>query len=148
MSLLDSPAIAQGAKDVVADTRVTGYSWTWWDGHCARRRPMWRIADKDEAAKLQAERVAFNNIIQGTGSDFLLRSMIELVKWIRMEGIPAKVCLPVHDSLLLEAQEDYADEVIQQTVSIMTGWNSMGVPLTVDVEKGPSWGDLKKIKKQ
>ena len=54
-------------------------------------------------------------------------------------------CLPVHDSLLLEVRDDCLTEVAGKVMSIMTSWPSGGVPLLVEAEAGPSWGDLKKI---
>lgn len=85
-----------------------------------------------------------NTPIQGSAAEYLTRSMTEVVDWILDEGIPAKVVLPVHDSLILEIDQRYEDEVLGQVHSIMTSHDSQGVPLLVDVETGPAWGSLEK----
>lgn len=138
-------------KERLSYTRWTGYAWTWWDGQDARRRPLFEVGDRghDERSKkdrARAEHSSWNTPIQGTGSEFLVASMVEIVNYILDNGLPAMVCMPVHDSLLMQIREDVVDEVLSESKRIMTSWNSAGVPLTVDVEIGPSWGDLVKQK--
>lgn len=138
-------------KERLAYTKRTGYAWTWWAGQDARRRPLFEIADRGgddhtRQGKARAEHSSWNTPIQGTGSEFLVASMIEIVNYILDNGLPAMVCLPVHDSLLMQIREDVVDEVLVESKSIMTSWDSAGVPVTVDVEVGPSWGDLVKRK--
>lgn len=134
----------QWIMERAAEARRTGYCWTWWAGQYARRRPLWRIADKDRYEARKAERGSWNTPIQGTASEYLIMSMIEIINWILYDGVPAKVVLPVHDSLLLEIREDCVDEVVRECQSIMTSWDSQGVPLVVDIDVGPRYGSLEK----
>lgn len=136
--------LAQWIEERLAETRKTGYSWTWWAGGPGRRRTMASIADQDEAVRGTYERSSWNTPIQGTGSEFLTASLSGVVSWILDNGIPAKVCVPIHDSLVLEVQEDAVTEVIREVSRIMTSWDSHGVPLVVDAEVGPTWGDMAK----
>ena len=131
-------------KGQLAEAKRTGYCWTYWAGKRARRRALWKVADPDGYESSKAERGSWNTPIQGTASEYLVRSMTEVVSWILDEGIPAKVVLPVHDSLLLEIQEDAVDEVLSEVCRIMAQWDSQGVPLIVDAEIGPAYGSLKK----
>lgn len=132
-------------RDTVQKTRRTGYCHTWWDGADGRRRPMHKIASDDPRERSKAERAAFNTRVQGTASEFLMRSLASIVEWILDEGVPAKLELPVHDSVLIEVRNDALDEVIDTSTRIMQSWNSLGVPLEVDVEVGPTWGGLENL---
>ena len=129
----------------VHEVRMTGSCRTWWDGQLARRRPLHGIADQDDAKRSNAENGAKNTPVQGTASDFCIASLVACVDWLREDAVPAKLVLPVHDSLLFDVRDGAVEEVIAQVPRIMCGWNSGGVPLEVDVEVGPSWGSLKKV---
>lgn len=130
----------------LAEARKRGEVWTWWDGARARRRPLWRVADADDKARSVAEHGASNSPIQGTASDFCLRSLIEIVHWIKSDCVPAKLVLTVHDQLMLEVAEEAVREAVYTVRAIMCGWNSGDVPLEVDVKTGRTWGSLTKWK--
>jgi len=85
-----------------------------------------------------------NSPIQGTASDFCLKSLIAMVDWIDTNNLSdvIKLCLPIHDALLFEVREDWVERLAAKTQATMTGWESGGVPLAVDVEVGSTWGDL------
>lgn len=141
----------QWIRERLAYARRYGCTWTWWDGEDARRRPLYDIVDTghDDRTKLRkttAEHSSWNTPVQGTASDFLVASMTGVVDWILDTGAPAMVCLPVHDSLLMQVRDDAVEEVAAETHRIMTSWNSKGVPIAVDIETGPSWGRLQKMK--
>jgi uracil-DNA glycosylase family 4 len=137
--------LAKWSENLVLEARKTGEIWTEWDGHRARRRPMWRIADSDEQTRRTAENGATNTPVQGTASDYGLASVHATVSWIRDNAVPAKLVLPVHDALLLEVRDDAVDEVAYEVRQIMVSWPCLCV-LEVDVEVGPSWGSLSKYK--
>ena len=80
--------------------------------------------------------------MQGTASDFCLASIIDVVQWIKDDCVPAKLVLTVHDSIMLEVDDDAVEEVAYQCKRIMESHNSCGIPLEVDVEIGQSWGSL------
>jgi uracil-DNA glycosylase family 4 len=129
-------------RDSVAFSRRAGYLQTWWEGRPARRRPLWNITSGDENMRGTAERGAYNGRVQGTGSDFCVRSIAEVVRLIDEEGLPAKLLLPIHDSLLLECCEVDAAEVIDAVKTAMLSWDSGGIPLDVDVKVGLTWGSM------
>jgi uracil-DNA glycosylase family 4 len=140
--------LAAWCKDRLRESQRTGVSWTWWDGQKARRRPLWRIADQDDALASRARNGAVNTPIQGSASDFCIASLIECVEWIESGELEdrCRLVLPVHDSLLFEVRNDFVDEAVSTVRDIMLSWNSNGVPLEVDMEQGPAWGSLEKIK--
>jgi uracil-DNA glycosylase family 4 len=130
-----------------SEAEKTGEVWTWWAGERARRRPLYRIADQgNDGAASTARNGAVNSPIQGTASEFCVASLIEVVKWIEEEGLEdnVKLTLAVHDSLLLEVDEDMVDETAYTVNEIMMGHDSKNVPLVVDFKVGPSWGSMEK----
>lgn len=126
------------------ETRRTGEAWTWWAGARGRRRSMDGIADPNGDRRIVYEHGAHNTPIQGTGSEFLVASLSAIVAWVRDNGVPAVVCVPVHDSVILEVAAEAVDEVAANVKRIMLSWDSGAVPLEVDVDTGPTWGDLQK----
>ena len=126
----------------LSEARKTGSIWTWWDGQRARRRSLHQVADQDDLVRSVAEHGSWNTPVQGTASDFCIASLVEAVDWVIEDCVPAKVVLPVHDSIMMEVEEGALDEAVQGLRSIMLGWNSNKVPLGVDFEVGRSWGSL------
>jgi DNA polymerase-1 len=122
--------------------RRTGYVHTWWDGQPARRRALPDVASKDDQRRAHAENAAINSPIQGTASDFCIASLVECVRWIKEDCVPAKLVLTVHDSLMFEVEESALEEVAYQVDRIMRSWPSAGVPLVVDMKVGQAWGSL------
>lgn len=123
----------------------SGIEWT-------HRRNIWQIGEKGldkrgKGEKKHAINVALNNPIQNMANCFSLASLTEVVRWILDEDIPARLVITVHDSLVLEAREDIAEEVGHQVAKIMTQWPSGCVKLKADLEIGPDWGHLTKVGK-
>lgn len=138
--------LAQWCRERLDETRRTGLAWTWWNGQRGRRRPLWRVADKDDQQRSRAENGAVNTPIQGTASEFCIASLTALVEYILEEGIEdeAKLVLPVHDALLFDVRERSVDRIVDVAREIMLSWDAGGVPLGVDVEVGQRWGSLQK----
>ncbi len=129
-----------------AEAAKTGYIWTWWAGEKARRRPLWQIADQDDARASVARNGAVNTPIQGTASDFCVASLAQCVQWIEQDGIEdlVKLVLAVHDSLMFQVKEDMVDETAQVVNEIMLGHDSNGIQLIADFKVGRSWGSMEK----
>jgi len=140
---------AQWCQSQLAEARRTGYVWTWWEGEKARRRPLWDIVSQDDMARNNAENAAVNTPVQGTASEYCIASLIECVRWLLADNVPAKLVLTVHDSLMFEVKNSHVDLVTQRVPEIMTSWDSKGpggeVPLVADLKVGPAWGSLQKV---
>lgn len=135
--------LAQWMAERLKEARQLGEARTWWAGMPARSRPLPYIRSTDNLQRANAENSAINTPVQGTASDFMLASIARLVAWVRSAQLPAKVVLTVHDSVVLEVRNDAIDHVAQGVVAIMQDHHSMGMPLKVDVEVGPTLADLK-----
>lgn len=129
-------------KEQLRKARQTGEAWTWWNGERARRRPITKIGSQDEGLRKHAERTSWNTPIQGTAAEFCTASLWPIVRAILEDAVPAKVVCTVHDSILIEVRDDAIDEIAALVHNVMTGWPSMGVPITVEMKVGKSWGDL------
>ena len=131
---------------------------TFWKGDPARRRPLLDIADPSSfdastgrefltAAGSKARNAAVNTPVQGSASDFMLMALVEMVREIVESEWPARVIMSVHDSAIIECHKDFAPFMYAYAKETMEkqGWGD--VPIAVDGEAGPSWGELEKMEK-
>ena len=128
-----SPRLAAWLVSNAADTLKNYYVET---AYGRRRRFPMRPRTKWE--RMAIERQANNTPIQGTASDICLTAMSRIEPRLP-EG--ALLLFPVHDSIVLEVREDLMAEVEAILREEMEG-DFMGVPLTIDIESGPSWADV------
>lgn len=95
-------------------------------------------------AAIQREALSF--LPQSTSSDICIMSAMRLHSLIQENNIPFRIMNVVHDAVMLEGDEDYADLVGELTGQIMreTGEMVMGdaVPFLSDYSFGRSWADL------
>ena len=111
-----------------------------------RRRRFPLITEQNVA---EVRRQAVNAPIQGTGSDLMLLSLIEINTWIRQEG--GKILFPVHDSIAMEVPAGHVVEIAKRVRATMLGVPARvlntDVAWKVDLECGPSYdeADLQKL---
>jgi DNA polymerase-1 len=143
------PVLTKWMADQRAYCNRYGSTWTYLPGdklERARCRQLWQIAEPDSKFQSVARNGSVNTPIQGTASDYMLRSLVAVVDWIIGDGIPCRVVNTVHDSIILEVPFDWALEVAEVVKAIMESWPSMGVPLVADVDIGLTWGSLHTMK--
>ncbi len=94
--------------------------------------------------KSAAERVAINTPIQGTAADITKLGMIKLFKFFNENNINARLLLQIHDEILLEFDEKYNNNFVEQCKSIITNFEELNfkVPLHVKTAVGKNWGEL------
>lgn len=106
-----------------------------------RRRPMPDIHSSNFVVRAAAERAAMNMPIQGTEADLMKMAMIDVQKYLdSIEG--AEMLLQIHDSILVEANEDEAADIARRLKEIMENVHKLPVKLTVDTSVGKNWGEL------
>lgn len=137
--------------DQIMHARRYGESFTYWDGKPLRRRPLWQIGDvgrEDSARAITARNASVNSPIQGTASDFCLRSAIEGVRACKSGHLKdCRLIWTIHDSNIYEVPEDDVDIVIPKIAAIMLQWPTWnGVPLKVDFKVGKRFGSMKDYK--
>ena len=103
------------------------------------------INDKNFALRGFAERQSINAPIQGTASDIIKLSMIEIHEKILEKKLNAKMLLQVHDELVFEIEDKYIDESIPIIKEIMEKthlkYKDFSVPLNVDYGIGSNWSE-------
>lgn len=104
-----------------------------------RRRPTPDVKSSNFMVRQSAERAAMNMPIQGTEADLMKMAMIEVDKHL---GEGAVQLLQVHDSILIECNEDEGEKYAKLLKAIMEGIHKLPVNLSVDVSIGKNWGEL------
>lgn len=96
----------------------------------------------------QAERHAGNFPIQSGAQGIIKRAMARIWKWLVRDcwpaGIDIQPLLQIHDEILFEVPEEYADvvkPVIRELMCADSEW--FNVPIEASCAYGARWGDLK-----
>jgi DNA polymerase-1 len=112
-----------------------------------RRRYLPDIFSTIPQMQAQAERMAINQPIQGTGADLLKMAMIKIYDYMN-ENLPhdkARMLLQVHDELVFEIREDLINEIAPKFKELMESVYTLSVPLTVDVKCGQNWQEVEPL---
>lgn len=105
-----------------------------------RRRPTPDVKSPNFVIRQAAERAAQNMPIQGTEADLMKRAMITVGQALP-EG--ADLIMQVHDSLIVECDEDQAAAVAEILKSKMESVApELHIKLAVEVTTGHNWGEL------
>lgn len=114
-----------------------------------RKRRLPEAKADNKATATHAARSGLNFLVQSVASDVNLLGLIDTINWIEENKLQDKICVfaTVHDSVVAEVADDMVDEYVRQLKSNLQkdrGVNIPGCPIVVDVEIGPSWGELDK----
>lgn len=133
------PTVKETINRVIEDCRRQGFVTTL----LGRKRFLPEIASKNAMLRAQAERQAFNTVLQGTAADLIKRAMLEIHREIEGKKLPFAMLLQVHDELVFEAPEKEAKACAAFAQKKMSGAMELAVPLVVDVGIGENWLDAK-----
>jgi len=140
------PWVAEFIKDTVAKARyASGWAYTE-DGRGRYLPGLFLTGDGWPAGKLreEAERQAFNHLIQGTGMEQLKKAMIRVVSEVPPRCPPdVHMLLAIHDELIFEVPECAADTYAKNLSGIISVPDFHGVELKTTTAVGPDWGSLK-----
>lgn len=132
------PGVKAFLEKTVDEARRTGSVRTLF----GRKRPVLGIHSSNKQERQMAERIAINTPIQGTAADLMKMAMLRVYREVKESGVPAKMILQVHDELVLEVREDYAQAFSKKLKELMEGVYSLQVPLEVEVKVGKNWGEV------
>lgn len=108
-----------------------------------RKRRLIFINSKNKYKASEAQRQAFNFMIQSTAADFTALTLNKVYKYIKTTGIKAAIVNTVHDSIMVSTTFDSVKELAYQIKDIAenhpTPWMH-GVPMVAEFELGKSWG--------
>ena len=107
-----------------------------------RKRRFWLITAENQRDVLNE---AYSFLPQSVASDLTMMSLLEMQKEPMYGG---KIRLTVHDSILMEVEESAAIACgykMQEIMEVTGERFSDYVPWPVDIEIGPSWGELEEL---
>ena len=115
-----------------------------------RSRTVMNAQSTDREIMAKAHRQLFNFLIQSTGSDIASAGIYAVARWLRNErserGLRSYPVGTVHDSYIIASPVSEVDYVAWNVRRLMETpripWTPV-VPIVVDVEVGPTWGDLR-----
>ena len=123
-------------EKILKQAKDEGYVETYF----GRRRPTPDVKSPNFVIREAAKRAAENMPIQGTEADLMKRAMIEVDK-VLPEG--AELIMQVHDSLIIECDENQASEVSEILKEKMEAVApELKIKLAVDISIGKNWGEL------
>jgi DNA polymerase I len=128
-------------EETIRRTQEQGYIETL----MGRRRHLPEINSRNPSIRAAAERAAYNFPVQGTAADILKVAMVNLSQRIQKYFKDTQIVLTVHDELVCEVPEKQADKFTRAIKEVMEGAYELDVPMTVDVEIGSNWRDMKLV---
>ena len=110
-----------------------------------RKRWFYNIHSRNFKLRSADERQAVNTPVQGFASDICISALADIVFSKELDHTKFNVLGSVHDAILIEVRDDYAEELskyVKQTMehpSITEGLD-IPIPIVADVEISQSWG--------
>lgn len=94
------------------------------------------------------ERFFINAPIQGTASEIIKKSMIEIKKLILNKNKKdIKMIIQIHDELIFEVKKKYIYQLSKKIKKTMEQIICLDIPLNVSMKIGKNWDNIKLIKK-
>ncbi|MBS20003.1 MAG: DNA polymerase I [Chloroflexi bacterium] len=133
------PGIKKYLDEVKEKCRSNGYVETL----LGRRRYLNDINSSNHRIRSQAERAAINMPIQGTAADIIKIAMINIQQKIDTLNLKSLMTLQVHDELIFDVPNNEIEQMKSIITELMPNAVSLAVPLTVEMNIGVNWGELK-----
>jgi len=140
--------LAEYLEETKSFAREHGYTETMF----GRRRHFPGISSSIPFIRAQAERMAINAPIQGTGADCMRVAMRQIHDYIEdlKNSDDVRMLLQVHDELVFEVKDSEVKSVVPELVKIMEaaldGKETFRVPLVADVKVGENWNEMSGLK--
>lgn len=140
------PAIRTYVEDTTRFVHDRGFVKTVF-GRCRR----FRMAHVDKRLMAEAIREAVNFLIQSTSSDLVLSQLCDIDAHLEAE-LNGRLLITVHDSITFEMPEGNVDKLFPfldrwVTERVREKFSWLPVDFLYDVEVGPSYGELKTLKR-
>jgi DNA polymerase-1 len=135
------PAVRAYFEETLREAEEKGYVET----PMGRRRYLPDLGSKNRQRRESARRAAENMPNQGMVAEIIKLAMIRVHARLQEEGMASRMLLQVHDELLLEVPEVELAEAAGLVVREMKNAVELSVPLEVEVKRGPSWGEMRRL---
>ena len=99
------------------------------------------INDSNGLRRQAAERAAINAPLQGSAADIIKKAMIDVDHWIGDKNSDIKMIMQVHDELIFEVKKGFAQEALENIISLMESSVKLDIPLIVDANTGANWNE-------
>lgn len=137
------PKLLDMHKKFVEYAKKYGYTYS----PIGRKRFLPNLQSKNWKDVSEAERQAINTPVQGFASDLVISALADILEDESLEKSKYKIIGSVHDAILVEADEDVAEEYAQKVKEHMENPSilelcdiEITVPLVADIEIGSAWG--------
>ena len=91
------------------------------------------------------KRKSKNAPMQGSAAEIMKKAMVDVYELIENNFPETKIINQIHDELIFEVPVSLVKEFCAEAKRTMESVVKLDVPLTVDVEMGPSWGQAKPV---
>ena len=137
------PKLLDMHKKFVDYAKKYGYTYS----PIGRKRFLPNLKSKNWKDVSEAERQAINTPVQGFASDLVISALADILEDESLDKSKYKIIGSVHDAILVEADEDVAEEYAKKVKEHMENPSvleicdiEITVPLVADIEIGSAWG--------
>ena len=137
------PKLLDMHKKFVEYAKKYGYTYS----PIGRKRFLPNLQSKNWKDVSEAERQAINTPVQGFASDLVISALADILEDESLDKSKYKIIGSVHDAILVEADEDVAEEYAKKVKEHMENPSilelcdiEITVPLVADIEIGSAWG--------
>lgn len=137
------PKLLDMHKKFVAYAKKYGYTYS----PIGRKRFLPNLQSSNWKDVSEAERQAINTPVQGFASDLVISALADILEDDSLDKSKYKIIGSVHDAILVEADEDVAEEYAKKVKEHMENPSilelcdiDITVPLVADIEIGSAWG--------
>ena len=129
------PGIDRFLQECVKEASDHGYVSTL----TGRRRAIPEIYATNRSRRNLGERLAINTVVQGSAADLMKAAMVRVQQRIDKDRLPMKMLLQIHDELVLETPEAFAEAYTAIVCEEMENAMSLRVPLRTEAGIGDNW---------
>ena len=137
------PRLLDMHKKFVEYAKKYGYTYS----PIGRKRFLPNLKSRNWKDVSEAERQAINTPVQGFASDLVISALADILEDESLDKSKYKIIGSVHDAILVEADEDVAEEYAKKVKEHMENPSvleicdiEITVPLVADIEIGSAWG--------
>lgn len=133
------PGVKEYMDKVIKDAYSNNYVTT----IMGRKRVISELSNTNYMIRSSGERMALNTPIQGTSADIIKKAMIDIYNKIKENNLKSRMILQIHDELMFnvfEGEEEILREIVKNS---MEKAYELSVPLTVEIDTGYNWYELK-----
>ncbi len=130
-----------GVRDYMENTRQLANEQGYVETLFGRRLYLPDIHARNGMLRKAAERTAINAPMQGTAADIIKRAMIDILHWLKIANLDARLLLQVHDELVFEVSENDLKLLSEGVEFRMASAAALDVPLIVDIGSGLNWDE-------